>query len=188
MTFWLHYGGHCRNYPGIIMQKMLSKIVQIIESITKWSGYLLAGLVVVMTLIVGYEVVVRYFFNKPTNWAMELTTMIFGTFMLGAGAWTLLKDGHVRMDIFYNRWSKRGKALADAATFPLITFFLAVILWKSAIFSLESIRELEHSHSAWGPPIYYWKATLPIAVMLMILMGFSKFIRNLYFLVTGREL
>lgn len=170
------------------MKQNLSRIVNGIDSISRWSGYILAGLVVVMTLIVGYEVVARYFFSKPTNWAMELTTMIFGTYMLGAGAWATLRDGHVRMDIFYNKWSKKGKALADAATYPLIAFFLLIIFWKSSVFSLESIRTLEHSHSAWGPPVYYWKATLPIAVMLMILMGLGNFIRNLFLLLTGKEL
>lgn len=71
-----------------------------------WSGRVLSLFVVVMVGIILWEVVMRYFFNSPTNWAMESATMIFGVYMMGGGVYSLLKGGHVKMDILYDRWTQ----------------------------------------------------------------------------------
>lgn len=170
------------------MISLLDSLVRKIDNLTRWSGYILAALIFIITGVICFEVVARYFFNRPTNWAMELATMNFGTYMLGGGAWALLKGGHVKMDIFYNRWSPRTQAIVDACTFPLFIVFFAIIFWKSVFYGIESVQSLEHSHTAWGPPIYHWKMTLPIAVLLILLQGLADFIRNLTLAVTGKEL
>ena len=135
-----------------------------------------------------YEVIARYLFNSPTNWALELTTMVFGTYLVGAGAWALYRGAHVKMDIFYNRWSKRTRAVVDAFTFPLTMLMLVIVFWKSMVYGVESVRCLEHSHTVWGPPVYHWKMTLPIATLLLILQGMADFIRNITLAITGKEL
>ena len=170
------------------MKRLLAWIVNKIDTLSKWSGYILSGLVIVMGLIITYEVVARYFFNNPTNWAMELATMLFGTYMLGGGAWTLYRKAHVKMDIFYNKWRPRTRAIIDVLTFPFFLLFFSIMLWKSGSYGMQSVYSLEHSHTAWGPPIYHWKMTLPGAVFLIILQGLADFIRNLYCALTSEEL
>lgn len=170
------------------MRNLLRMTVRRIDGLSRWSGWILAGLIFVMTGVIVYEVIARYFFSRPTNWAMEFATMNFGTYMLGGGVWALLKGGHVKMDIFYNRWSARTRAIVDTLTFPLFLIFFSVILWKSAFYGIESVRNFEHSHTAWGPPIYHWKMTLPVAVLLILFQGLADFIRNLTIAVTGDEL
>ena len=171
-----------------LMRKVALFFVSWAETLSIWSGRILAGFIFAMIAVIIYEVVMRYFFNRPTNWAMEMSTMIFGTYMIGGGAWTLYKRGHVKMDIFYNRWSDRKKAVMDSITFPLFFLFLLVVLWKSTVYGIQSLSSLEHSTTAWGPPIYPWKASIPLVVFLFACQGLADFIRNLTLAVTGKEL
>lgn len=153
-----------------------------------WSGRFLSLLVIVMMGIILYEVVLRYFFNRPTTWALELTTMIFGVYMMGGGIYALLVDGHVRMDLFYDKWPVRRKAFADVLTFPLFMFFFCILLWKATAYGIDSLVMMEHSKTTWSPPIYPWKLSIPIIVLLMLAQGLSNFMKNLHLLITGKTL
>jgi TRAP-type mannitol/chloroaromatic compound transport system permease small subunit len=170
------------------MGQKLSLVVRKMDYLSIWSGRILAGLILIMAGIILYEVVARYLFNSPTIWGLELATMIFGTYILGAGAWTWYRGAHVRMDLFYDRWSKRTKAVIDVFSFPLVLLFLGVIFWKSSVYGIEAIRLMEHSHTVWGPPVYHWKMTLPVAILLMMLQGLADFLRNVTLAITGKEL
>jgi TRAP-type mannitol/chloroaromatic compound transport system permease small subunit len=170
------------------MRNTFSFIVKKIEWISLWSGKILSLLVLAMVGIILCEVVMRYFFNSPTNWAMESATMIFGVYMMGGGVYSLLVGGHVKMDILYDRWSKRKKAIVDILTFPLYLLFFSILLYLSTKYGLESLSMKEHSTTAWGPPIYPWKMLVPVIVLLMLGQGLANFIRNMFLAITGEEL
>ena len=77
----------------------MTKIIRVIDSISAWSGKIVCWLVLIFTIVLGYEVVMRYVFNAPTKWAFDISYMLGGTyFWLGEG-YTLLKKKHVRIDI-----------------------------------------------------------------------------------------
>jgi len=166
----------------------LSLIVSKIDAISEWSGKILVSLILALVGILMYEVVLRYVLNSPTVWAHETATMIYGSYTVLGGAYVLLYNEHVRVDILYARCSKRTKAILDVCTFPLLLLFCGVLLWKSTLFGWESCLILEHSVTAWSPPIYPWKMTVPVAFLLVVLQGISNFIRNLILALSGKEL
>jgi TRAP-type mannitol/chloroaromatic compound transport system permease small subunit len=148
----------------------------------------MAVLLFVLVGMVMFEVISRYVFNRPTIWGLEASTMVFGPFALISGAYALLHRGHVKMDIFYDRWSERTKAIIDACTFPLFLMFIGIILWKSAGYGWQSCMIREHSVTAWSPPIYLWKLTIPLAALLIAFQGIADFIRNVTLAVSGKTL
>lgn len=168
--------------------RKLGYIVHKIDTLSEWSGRGLFLLILVMIGTIMFEVVSRYLFNRPTMWSLDASTMVYGTYMIGAGAYALLHGAHIKMDLFYARWSKRTKAIVDVCTFPLFLLFGSILLWKSGIYGWQSFMRLEHAVTAWSPPIYYWKMTVPAAVLLILLQGVSKFIRDLTFAVSSKEL
>lgn len=168
--------------------RVLSLIVSKIDAISEWSGRILFPLILVMMGVLIYEVVLRYVFNSPTVWAHEAATMTYGSYTVLGGAYVLLYNEHVRVDILYARCSKRTKAMLDVCTFPLVLLFCGLLLWKSAFFGWESCLRWEHSVTAWSPPISPWKMTVPIAFLLVVLQGISDFIRNLILALSGKEL
>ena len=170
------------------MRKFLSKTVQRIDTLSHWSGKAMAVLLFVLVGMVMFEVVSRYVFNHPTIWGLEASTMVFGPFALISGAYALLHRGHVRMDIFYERWAERTKAIVDACTFPLFMAFIIIMLWKTTSYAWNSFLIREHSVTAWSPPIYFWKLMMPLAAILIALQGIADFIRNLTYAISGKKL
>ncbi len=169
--------------------RQLKSILSVIDFISDRVGKLASYLIIFMTLILVYEVVMRYVFGRLTTWAHELTEFVFGSHFLLAGAYCVLHRSHINVDIIYARFSVRVKAITDV-TVTAIAFFLlfGILLWNGIIMARDSIMILEVSSTFWAPPIYPIKTMVPIAALLLVLQGLAKFIRDLITAVTGREL
>jgi TRAP-type mannitol/chloroaromatic compound transport system permease small subunit len=162
--------------------KPMLAIIHVIDSISEWSGRLTAWLIIPLVGGLSYEVFARYLFGAPTVWAYDTTYMLYGShFMLGA-AYTLLKMGHIRTDIFYNNFSPRTQGMIDA-TLYLLFFFpgIAYFLWAGSAEAIHSWRLLERSDaSPWRPPLYPFKTVIPVAAFLLLLQGVSEFLKSLH--------
>ncbi len=169
------------------MKRAVVSLIHALDHLADWTGKILAPVVLVMIFTVMYEVISRYFFNRPTIWSLQLSTMIFGSYMVIGGAYSVYAKNYVNMDLFYAKWSERTRALMDVITFPLLMFFLYVLLWKSMSYGLESVYFREHSTEPWGQPLYHWKMTAPLGVFLLILQNLNDFLRNLVLLITGER-
>lgn len=164
--------------------KRLTSILHIQDMLSEWSGRAISWLILGVMVVLMYEVVARYIFNAPTNWAMESSTMFYGAHATLAGAYTLLWRGHVRMDVAYRLLPRRVQAGIDTFTAPIILTFLGLLLWASIQFTIESWTAREFSgKGTWNPPIYPFKAILTLSVLLLILQSINVFIRNLLILL-----
>lgn len=163
------------------------KTIKTIDAFSEWSGKLFAWMMVPLFLGLTYEVVARYVFNAPTQWAFDVTYMLYGShFMLGA-AFTLMKGGHIRTDIFYEKFSPKAKGVVDAIGY-LVFFFPAVLflLIAGGDAAFRSWRMLEKSEiSPWRPPIYPFKTVIPIAALLLLVQGVAEFLKSVYAVRTG---
>jgi len=163
-------------------------ILYIIGWISQWSGKFSGIPMFFVVFIVLYEVIARYLFNAPTQWANELMLMGCGfTYVMG-GAWVLHGQKHVKMELLYDRLSTRGKALIDAITFLFFLLYLGLFLWVSGKLAWESLQIREATGSSWNPPFYPIKIALTVGVLFLILQGAAKFVRDLYLLVKGKEI
>ena len=162
--------------------KPVLAIMHVIDSISEWTGRLIAWLIIPLVGGLSYEVFARYLFDAPTIWAYDTTYMLYGShFMLGAG-YTLLKKGHIRTDIFYNKFSPRLQGTIDA-TLYLLFFFPGIIyfLWAGAAEAIHSWSLLERSDaSPWRPPLYPFKTVIPVAAFLLLIQGVSEFLKSLH--------
>ena len=165
----------------------MRKALRVIDSISEWSGKTISFVILVIIAITVYEVVVRYAFNAPTPWSHEMASYLFGYLWVIGGAYALLKEQHVKMDLLYVRVPLRWRAILDLISAPLFFIFVGLILWKGWESAWLSLSILEHSSSDWGPPIYLVKIALPLGSFLLLLQGLAKFIRALSTASTGRE-
>lgn len=164
-----------------------SYFVRLVDSINEWVGKFTSYLVLFMIAIIIYEIFVRYFLDRPTIWVHEKSSFIFGVSIMLGGGYALLYRAHVNMDIIYNRFSPRGKAILDLITSVLFFSFALVLVWMGGEFALNSLKVLETSSTTWDPPIYPIKLTIPIGGGLLLLQGLSKFIRDLSIAIKGGE-
>lgn len=165
----------------------MSRFLHLIDLVSEWTGKFSAFLIVVLSLMIGYEVVARYIFNRPTTWSSEASAMVFGAYIIFGGAYTLYTRGHVNMDVIYQRLSKKQKAFIDVITFWFFALFCVVLVWKGGERSWYALKNLEHSGSLWNPPVYPIKLVLPVGAFLLLLQGIAKFIRDAATLVSGRD-
>jgi len=159
----------------------------IIDTVNDRIGRVASFLIVATTLILCFEVAMRYIFNVPTIWVHETTQFVYGAFFLLAGGYCLLYGLHVNVDIIYSHFPTRIKALVDLSTYLLFFLFCYVLLWEGGKMARDSILMLEHSHSFWAPPVWPIKLMVPIAAFLLTLQGLASFIRRLITAATGKE-
>jgi len=164
------------------------RVLGLIDRVNEAVGNFICFGVPLLGFLLLFEVIMRYVFNRPTIWVHEISQFIFGAcYMLGAG-FVLLRRGHVNMDMLYVRFSKRGKALADAITGVLFLLFLGVMVHQSGIMAWESIIFNEHLiQSVFEPPLYPIKTIFFIGCVLFLLQGLGHLVQDLITLFAGPE-
>ena len=159
-----------------------------IDTISEWSGKGISMLIFPLVGIMMFEIVMRYAFNAPTNWAHETSQQIFGAYGVLVGAYVLRRKEHIKIDLIYTRFSPRVRSIFDSITFTIFLVFVGMMLVEGARMAGISIKVLEYSRSPWGPPIYPLKLMIPLGASLILLQGLANFIRSLSIAIRGREL
>ncbi|MBX9632134.1 MAG: TRAP transporter small permease subunit [Burkholderiales bacterium] len=158
-----------------------------IDRISAWSGKAFAWTIVLLTAVVGYEVIVRKL-GAPTNWAFDVAFMLFGTLFMMGGAYTLSRNGHVRGDLVYRTLSPRAQASMDLVLY--VVFFIpgiAALVYAGWEFAGKSwaLREAS-SVTGSGLPVYPYKTIIPIAGAFLLLQSLAEIIRCVLCIRTGR--
>jgi len=158
-----------------------------IDGISTWVGKLCAWLIIALMGVVCIEVFKRYILNAPTAWIFDLDNMLYGTLFMLAGAYTLAQNAHVRGDFLYSSMRPRMQAGLDVVLY--IAFFIpgiAALIYSGYVFAVESWTIAEHSTvTADGPPVYQFKAMIPVAGVLVMLQGLAEIVRCVVCLRTG---
>jgi TRAP-type mannitol/chloroaromatic compound transport system permease small subunit len=150
-----------------------------IDRLSAGVGKAFGWCIVIMTLGTCYEVFMRYLLRSPTNWAFDLSYMMYGALFMMAGAYTLSRNGHVRGDVIFRLWPARLQAAIEFVLY-LIFFFpgFAALLIYGFPYARTSWNINEVSiYSPTGTPIYPLKALIPLAAVFMLLQGLAETIR-----------
>jgi|TARA_B000000441_G_scaffold74754_1_gene50544 TRAP-type mannitol/chloroaromatic compound transport system permease small subunit len=158
----------------------MKNIANLFDNINRYTGYLCAFLVVLMTVNVFIVVFLRYLFGISFIWLQETYVWMHAyIFMVGAG-FTYLNDAHVRIDIIYRSSSKVYKAIVDlVGNIFLLMPFLYIIWSYSFPFVYKSFQINEVSREAGGlPMLFLLKAAILIFAFLLFIQALSKLINN----------
>ena len=152
--------------------KWLSRFI---DNINEWVGRGTAWITLGLVLVVFIDVVMRYLFNISFVFTQELEWHLFGfIFLIGAG-YTLLHDGHVRVDIIYQQLGLKGRAWVN---FCGVLLFLIpgciMVITTSWQFAANSFAMLEGSPDPGGIPYrFIIKGCIPVGFTLLLLQGIS---------------
>lgn len=158
-----------------------------IDSCNEWTGKIVCWLIIPLTFIVVYDVILRYVFNRPTVWAWDINIQLLGALVILGGGYVLLHNGHIGVDVLVVRLSPRKRAMVDLVTSLFFFFGVGVLLWKASLDAWSSLQIRELYTSFFQPPIYPLKIVVVIGVLLLLLQGIAKFMRDLS-AVTSREM
>lgn len=158
----------------------LQQSLKWIDTVNEWTGRIISYTVIIMMFSVTYEVIVRYFFNAPTIWSMEINQYLLCAYIALAGGYTLLHEDHVNVEIFYGRYSEKKRAAIDLFTSIFFYIVIGVLIWKSGAAAWETFEYNEHSDSLLGAPLLPSKIVIPIGGILILLQGTAKVCRDLF--------
>ena len=165
----------------------LRKAVWFMDSLGSGAAKCVKWFILIFVVITLFDVALRYFFKSPTLWARELVALLFGPMWMLTGAYLLITDEQVRMDLVFHRFSTRKKAVFDLITFTLFFFYFGAIVFYGWQDWWSCLINNEHSRSVWRPVLWPFKLAIPVGVSLLLIAGIAKYIHDLYVAITGRD-
>ena len=165
--------------------RIVFAVLDFVDAVNDWIGKITAYAVLLMFVVVLSEVFRRYVLNAPTVWGTELTQLTFAVYVMLSGGHIMRWGGHVNVDLLYTNFSTKTKAIVDIFTSVLFFLFVGMLIVYGGSMAWDSVSRFEHSISAWGPPLWPFKLTIPVGASLLFLQGISKLIRDIHTVVTG---
>jgi len=160
---------------------MLLKLERGFDKFANVIGTITAIAMVLMILNVFYDVVMRYFFRSGSIAMQEMEWHLFSIIILIGISYTLKEDGHVRVDLVYDKLSPRKKAFINMFGSVFFILPISLLVGLSSIDTVvESFSMMEQSGDPGGLP-YRWivKALIPLCFLLLIITTIGFFIKNL---------
>ncbi len=158
----------------------LLTLARAIDALTERVGRVVIWLVLVATLISAANALVRYTLGESSNAWLEIQWYLFGAMFLLAAGYTLKHNGHVRIDILYNRFGPRGQAWIDLAGGLLFLLPMAGLLaWLAWPMFYEAWVTHEMSPDAGGLVRWPVKLLLPVGFALLALQGVAEVIKRI---------
>ena len=133
-------------------------------------------LVAVIVVIIFYEVIMRYLFQRPTMWVNEMSLWLGGTVYLLSGLYVMQQRAHIRIFILYDlcpRWVQR---IFDTLSTIFICIFAAAVVYGGTLEAWQKLMRWETFGTAWDPPI---PATMKPLVLLTVVLIAIQAVANL---------
>lgn len=168
--------------------KLIKILCRWIDGLNEFVGRGVSWITFVVVIVVFVDVIMRYVFKTSFVFVQELEWHLFAfIFLMGAGN-TLLKDGHVRVDIIYQRLGDKGQAWVNLV--GVILFLLPgcyMIVVTSLNFVANSFSVLEGSPDPGGIPYrFILKGCIPVGFVLIALQGISLGFKS-FFTIMGMD-
>lgn len=161
--------------------------IRCLDAVNRGLGTGIAWMTALMVLITCVIVVLRYVLSAGSIALQESLSYLHAiVFMLGMG-YTLMQEGHVRVDIFYRNFSPRGQAwinLLGSLVFLLPVCLIIFLLSLDYVGNSWAIRERSSENSGL-PWVYLLKSLLLMMPALLLLQGIANFGKALAVILTG---
>lgn len=158
----------------------LKKIADSIDQLNEKIGRAVSWLTTALVVLVVVDVIFRYLFNTSKAWTIELEWHLFALIFLFGAGYAFKHDRHVRVDLFYTRFSKRDKATVDliGGLIFLIPWCILVI-YSAWGYAMQSYKIGEGSPDPGGlPALYLIKFSMAIGIFLLLLQGVANIIQS----------
>ena len=155
-------------------------VARSLEALNEWVGRLVSWLSLLMVLVTFAIVVLRYAFDLGWIAMQESVTYMHAVLFMSGAAYTLRHQGHVRVDIFYRKYSERTRAWVDlfGGLFLLMPVCI-FIFYESWEYVLSSWQIHEASPEAGGiPGVYLLKSMILVLAVLLLLQGIASVLRS----------
>lgn len=164
----------------------LITIGKIIDRLSVASGWLGGILILLMSLIVFYEVVMRYVFNSPTIWSLEITEYLLVMVGFIGAAYVLKENRHIVVDVLTSRLVEKPRLSLEVAIALLMLVYSGILLWFGSRMLISCLARHEVSYSLLRFPMWIPKLAIPLGAFLLVLQTLKLLIDRINSLRTIR--
>lgn len=166
----------------------MRKIIKAIDATNEFTGRSVRWLAIFLMLVICTEVFMRYALNKPTIQGPVIATMTGAALYTLSWGYVHLHRRHIRVDVFYTRFSMRGKAIIDVVCalvflLPLIGL-LTYAGWEWVWYAWSTGERSGQTY--WYPITGPIRTVVFIGLVLFAFQGLAQFFRDIYLLVRNR--
>lgn len=160
------------------MPGWIKAYVRWVDRLSDVVGLMAMYLIYVMVGVLLINVLSDKVLSMPLHWSIEFAQFTLAAYYFAGGPMTLKNESHVRMDLWYERLSERGKAKVDAVTIFCLGFYLVVMLIGSISSLTYAIETGERRFSMWNPSMIPIKVLMVACLFLMLLQTVSIFFKH----------
>ncbi|MFC4024066.1 TRAP transporter small permease subunit [Oceanobacillus longus] len=150
--------------------------------------YIAGGIVMLMSIAITIDVILRYFFSSPTSWIFNTSNIATGFVALILGGYMLMKDGHVRVDIFFEKFSLRTQSIIDLITTLFLFLIVFAFIWLGFDYVMHYMNIGATSSGGLGIPLWVYWTMIPIGGIILGIQGIFKLIEDIYIIINGEKL
>ena len=161
----------------------MQRWVQLIDRINIAIGKLSAFILLPLIAILIYEVFCRYLLNSPTKWSNEISQYLQVAVVMLGSAYCLAADDHVRMDVFYNNFSDRKRAVVELLSFFSVLVFASAIVWYGGELCYDALVHDKRTNTILELPLFPSMVLVPIGAFFLWLQSLSRGLRGLMTLI-----
>lgn len=169
------------------MPQAIKAYVRYVDAFNRTIGRMTMYMVFLMIGILLFGSISRFFFNLPFLWVVEMAQFTMAAYYLLGGGYSMQLEGHVRMDVLYERWPVKKRAFVDSITAFCLVFYLGVLLYGGLSSTEYALKYGQKNYSAWAPYMAPIKIIMTFGVFLMLLQAFAVFFRDIA-TATGKEI
>jgi C4-dicarboxylate transporter, DctQ subunit len=145
------------------------KPAKCMDRLVNAGGVATAALIAVITLLLIYEVVTRYFFRSPSIWALDVARFAILYLTFFGGAWLLKEEGHVKVEILTSRFNPKNQALIHSISSVVAFAACGVFFWQAAALTWEAFTSGEFIDRSIVVPKALILFMMPLGMMLLCL-------------------
>ncbi|MBG6130886.1 TRAP-type mannitol/chloroaromatic compound transport system permease small subunit [Aquimarina sp. EL_43] len=159
----------------------MQKIINFLDRVGEKIGVLVSWVAALLAIVIGLDVIIRYIFKFTYVWMIEIEIYLFGMIFLLASGYTFKYEKHVRVDVFYTKLSRKGKAWVDLLGGALLLIpWCYVVIVSSWYYGLSSFMIGEGSPQPGGlPALYILKFCITLGFVFLLLQGISHMLKSI---------
>ncbi len=179
--------------------KLMRLYIKLVDGFNAGIGRIMTYGIFVMMGILMWSIITK-FGNQPSLWTLEAAQFAMVAYFFLGGPYAIQMGSHVRMDLFYDNWSIKRKAITDLIMVVCLLVYLVVLLWgglSSTAYSLGYFGSdflsfftglitgeaetgvMERSRTIWRPYLWPIKSLLCVGITLMLLQTLSELCKDI---------
>jgi TRAP-type C4-dicarboxylate transport system permease small subunit len=168
---------------GKIVKKKMPRAIRTYVRVMDRVGYVVGIVAMVqaftLMLLLVESSFARLVVGASHVWSVEMAQFVMSGYYLLGGALSEQDDYHVRMDLWYGRFSPRAKAIIDCFSSPMLLFYLLFMFVGAIESSSWAVANNQVNYSPWAPPMAPIKIIMAIGIGLMFFQTVAVFFRDL---------